>query len=1033
MSLNNAVTAKMVMARNFCAILSLNVCTFFILFPQSIFSQNVSILGTESDKIALTEFKSQLNQESPGFLDSWNETVHFCKWPGITCAHKSQRIVKLDLEKKNLIGKMSSHLGNLSFLQTLNLAENFFHGRVPSELGRLFRLQNLNLSFNFLEGEIPGNLLNCSNLEILVLQNNNFTGQIPIQFGSLSRLEKLYLGSNNFTGKLPNSLGNITLLQEIDLTFNNLDGEVPGEISQLENLTLFAVGANMFSGPFPSPLYNLSSLKSVVLSLNNFHGDLRVDIGLVFPNLQAMVLGGNAFTGEIPVSLSNISNLQVLELAQNAFTGNIPFSFGHLNNLSRLHVFSNNLGSGSNDDLRFLASLANCSQLTRLDISNNQFGGHMTGSLANLSSQLSWLNIHKNIISGNIPEEISNLVSLSTLAAGQNFLTGNIPASIGRLRNLRSLYLRFNYFSGEIPSSLGNLTQLLYLHLENNGFEGSIPSSLGNFMNLQEIDLSGNNINGTIPSEVLNQPTLSRNLNLSHNFLTGPLPQEVGQLTFLIALDVSYNSLSGEIPSNLGLCLSLETLYMQGNFFKGSIPDLGKLMGLLYLDLSKNKLEGKIPSYLRKFSSLQYLNLSFNELEGEVPILGVFKNASAVELNGNNGLCGGIQEFHLVTCLMEKSRTSDKGIGLKWILVIVIIPLCLSLILLLVLLRSKKSRIKSSSRPSFGHIYPKLTYKELLNATDGFSQENMIGSGSSGTVYKGILRPSEIAIAVKVLNLQQRGALKSFLAECKALRNIRHRNLVSVLTVCSSTDFKGNSFKAIVYQLMPNGSLEKWIHPEDGERVKCLDIRQRMNIAIDVASALQYLHHQCQIPVVHCDLKPNNVLLDEALSAYVSDFGLAKLLLKSNEEVNLADFSSVVIKGTIGYAAPEYSLGGQSSTEGDVYSYGILLLELFTGRRPTDRQFIDDFNLHNFVKLSLPDQVMKIVDPSSFNENCAQNCQNWTVGWVEGLLTREQTDCLASLFYIGLACSEEHPGNRLNMMQVLEGLLSIREKFQQYA
>lgn len=129
----------------------------------------------------------------------------------------------------------------------------------------------------------------------------------------------------------------------------------------------------------------------------------------------------------------------------------------------------------------------------------------------------------------------------------------------------------------------------------------------------------------------------------------------------------------------------------------------------------------------------------------------------------------------------------------------------------------------------------------------------------------------------------------------------------------------------------------------------------------------------------------------------------------------------------------EYSLGGQSSTEGDVYSYGILLLELFTGRRPTDRQFIDDFNLHNFVKLSLPDQVMKIVDPSSFNENCAQNCQNWTVGWVEGLLTREQTDCLASLFYIGLACSEEHPGNRLNMMQVLEGLLSIREKFQQYA
>ncbi|KAL2505816.1 putative receptor-like protein kinase [Abeliophyllum distichum] len=214
------------------------------------------------------------------------------------------------------------------------------------------------------------------------------------------------------------------------------------------------------------------------------------------------------------------------------------------------------------------------------------------------------------------------------------------------------------------------------------------------------------------------------------------------------------------------------------------------------------------------------------------------------------------------------------------------------------------------------HLYSRISYDELLKATGGFSSENLICSGGFGTVYKGILDLDRSTVAVKVLNLQQRGASKSFLAECQALRNIRHRNLVKVINICSSSDFQGNDFKALVYQFIPNGSLEKWLHSEENNL--CSNILQRLNIVIDVASALYYLHHQCQTPIVHCDLKPQNVLLDDDLTAYVGDFGLAWLLPM---EAISREFSSLGIKGTIGYAAPEYGMGSQVSIQGDVYSY----------------------------------------------------------------------------------------------------------------
>ena len=194
----------------------------------------------------------------------------------------------------------------------------------------------------------------------------------------------------------------------------------------------------------------------------------------------------------------------------------------------------------------------------------------------------------------------------------------------------------------------------------------------------------------------------------------------------------------------------------------------------------------------------------------------------------------------------------------------------------------------------------------LYRATNEFSPSNLVGSGSFGSVYKGVLHPEETLVAIKVLNLQRKGASKSFMAECNVLRNIRHRNLVKILTCCSSMDYSGNQFKALVFEYMTNGSLDIWLHPkvdiEDQSR-DVLSVLQRLNVAIDVASALDYLHNHSVQPIIHCDLKPSNILLDNDMVAHVSDFGLARLLSTITDS-SQKQTSTIGIKGSIGYAAP---------------------------------------------------------------------------------------------------------------------------------
>ena len=301
------------------------------------------------------------------------------------------------------------------------------------------------------------------------------------------------------------------------------------------------------------------------------------------------------------------------------------------------------------------------------------------------------------------------------------------------------------------------------------------------------------------------------------------------------------------------------------------------LRGLEHLDLSNNNRFGKIPKFLESIVFLQLLNLSYNHFEGEVPTIGVFKNASATSIQGNHELCGDIPKFQNPKCKIKKSK---RKLTLTLKLTILILSGLLSFLFLCSL--RKKKRKENTSHDSIDLLL-NVSFQSLLNATDGFSSANLIGVGSFGLVCKGILDQYKFLVAIKVLNLRCCGAFKSFKVECEALKNIRHRHLVKVLIACSSIDYQGHDFKDLVYEFLGNGNLDEWLHltPRTNdalEKPRKLSLLQRLNIAIDVASALDYLHYHCETLIVHCDLNLSNVLLNVEMIGHVSDISLTRFL-----------------------------------------------------------------------------------------------------------------------------------------------------------
>ncbi|XP_056165327.1 probable LRR receptor-like serine/threonine-protein kinase At3g47570 [Syzygium oleosum] len=863
-----------------------------------------------TDKLALLAFKAAVTEDPFGVLNSWNHTTDHCQWHGVTCGRLHHRVTVLNLQALKLLGSISPHIGNLSSLRVLMIHNNSFHHEIPQQVGHLHHLRVLRLAYNTLEGEIPRNLSRCARLTWLRLGGNRLVGEIPVELGSLLELQYLALIGNYLTGTVPSSIGNLSSLEILGLACNELGGKIPQALGKLTKLRVLELSQNKLSGTIPPSIFNISSMELLSIDDNQIGGNIPANIGFTLPNIGIFTIAGNRFTGAIPRSMSNATALLWLQVNENQLSGNMP-PLDRLNKLQILHLNYNYLGSGGYGDLSFFCSLTNTTNLQLLSIYGNSFGGTLPECIGNFSVTLAQLTLGQNLLFGTIPRIAKNLINLQRLLLDHNRLSGTVPSVLGNLHNLVELDLSHNKFSGAIPSSLGNLVKLAGLYLDHNNFHYYIPSRLSECRSLVELDLSSNNLNGTIPSEFIGLSSLSILLNLSRNHLAGVLPKEVGKLNLLTQLDVSRNMLEGDILANLGSCVGLEVLKMQENSFRGSIPSsISMLRNVKELALSHNNLSGEIPEFFEALDYLEILNLSYNNFDGMLLTRGIFNNVNATFVFGNDKLCGGMPEFHLPKC---SSRNSGRRLIPKWKLAISIFFGALGIALVLA----------------------------VMYSANGFSSSNLIGVGGFGSVYKGVLDENGTTIAAKVLNL--------------------------TLHVCSGTDYRGNEFKALIYEFMVNGSLEDWLHPSpssanvDGNAHK-LSLIQRINISIDVASALDYLHNHLQSPVIHCDLKPSNVLLDAEMVGHVGDFGLAKVVIDSTDDTK-AKISSAGVRGTVGYAAPEYGKESVVSREGDVYSYGILLLEMFTGVSPTNERFRENFNLHKFVKEALPEQPLEITDP----------------------------------------------------------------------
>ncbi|XP_020168781.1 uncharacterized protein [Aegilops tauschii subsp. strangulata] len=1045
------------------------LCIFLILFSFNTTTLEAAQENkSEIDRQALLCFKSGTNSYPLDILNSWSDdSLNFCCWKGVICGTKfPPRVVSLNLTSARLSGQISGCVGNLTFLSSMNLADNDLSGTIPGELGKLPNLHTLHLSNNNLEGNIPdslgtsnslsyvnlGNntltggiplsLTNCSSLNTLILSRNNLSGEIPSTlFDNLSKLTKVDLQKNSFTGLIPRfhkvtalkflcltgnflsgsippSIGNVSSLTSILLGQNKLSGLIPEAIGHTTKLLELDLSFNSLSGNVPVSLYNMSSLKNFSVGSNGLVGQLPSYIGHSLPNLQSLIMGSNRLEGLIPTSLANMSNLQMLDLSNNSLHGSVP-SLGSLANLRRLVLGSNLLEA---HDWSFLTSLANCSQLTKFSLEGNALNGSLPVAVVNLSTRLQDLSLGSNQISGSIPVEISNLVNLTSLRMENNFLSGSIPSTIGKLQNLYILNLSKNKLSGQIPPSVGDITQLGKLYLSDNKFTGNIPGSLGQCKGLLELNLSRNNLDGSIPVELFANPPFSLGLDFSHNNLTGELPLELGTVG------------TGAGPTSL---------HMEGNKLYGQIPARWQLVSTVQINLSHNDLSGAVPEFFEHLHMLEQLDLSYNNLEGAVPTSGIFENSTAVLLDDNKGLCSNSSRLALPICpgiSASANKTKHHMSSLATLLLIVIPPLTIAFLVLLWFLPTLWKRAVFSflqlavvSKKMFCffahqkrremHTVPfndekklkRVSYQDILKATNWFSSLHTISSTCTGSIYFGRFKSDRRLVAIKVFNLSEPGGCDSYFIECEVLRNTRHRNIMCPVTVCSTLDSQNHEFKALIFKFMVNGSLDRWLRSEQHNGIpgRVLNFGKRICIAADVASALDYVHNQLTPPLIHCDLKPENILLDDDMTARLSDFGSAKFL---SPDMFIPE-SLDDVGGTVGYMAPEYGMGYEISVGADAYSFGVLLLELLTGKRPTDDMFVDGLTLPIFSESMFPESVAEILDPRMGHEEHQGCAEVWTQRYIVPLVA------------LGLSCTVKAPKDRPGMKDVCAKLTAIRDAF----
>ncbi|PRQ44790.1 putative protein kinase RLK-Pelle-LRR-XI-1 family [Rosa chinensis] len=902
-----------------------------IMYAQLVSSPNNAFASASSNEAeALLKWKASFQNQTQNNLTSWtyspsNSTnpkanASPCNvWTGISC-NTAGSVNRINLTNSGIQGTLHE-LSFLSFpnLKYLDLSVNELRDGIPPQISSLSKLIYLDLSVNQLSGQIPSEIGLLTNLEVLHLNDNQLNGLIPHEISQLTFLSELALSDNSLEGMIPVSLGNLKNLTSLYLHENQLSGSVPTSLGNLSNLISLALHRNQLSGSIPSSLGDLTNLTSLYLYQNNLSGSIPEQIG----NLKSIVdlaLGENQLNGSIPPSIGGLSNLVSLFVRDNQLSGSIPQEIGNL------------------------------MKLTILELDSNQLSGHLPqnicrgGSLKNFTAKI-------NQLTGPIPKSMKMCKSLIRVSLQDNHLTGNISEEFGAYPNLHTIDLSHNNFYGEISPMWGLCPQLATLRIAGNNLTGSLPPEIGNATQIQALDLSSNGLVGVIPNEI-GRLTSLLSLNLNGNQLSGHIPSELDSLKDLEYLDLSTNKFDGSIPSILGDFSQVHYLNLSNNKFSQEIPfQLGKLVHLSQLDLSHNSLEDQIPSEMSQMQSLEILNLSHNKLSGSIPknfeqmhswvqidisynqLQGPVPNNKAFQdapLEGNEGLCGIIAGLQPCPS-MENKHTTKKD---RRLMFIIIFPVLGTILLLLAFLgialvtkrRNKEQDTKQSNvehREVFSifEFDGRRMYDEIINATNDFDALYCLGKGRSGSVYKAELLSGSI-VAVKKLHPildGEESSRKEFLNEIRALIEIRHRNIVKLRGFCSHAN---HSF--LVYDYLEKGSLGSTLSNE--YEAQKLDWSTRVRIVKGVAHALSYMHHDCSPPIVHRDISSNNILLNYEYEPCVSDFGTAKLL-------NADSLNWTARAGTYGYIAPELAYTMKVTEKCDVYSFGVLALEVIMGKQ----------------------------------------------------------------------------------------------------
>ncbi|CAA2994888.1 receptor kinase HAIKU2 [Olea europaea subsp. europaea] len=883
----------------------------------------------------LLSIKSALHESNTKVFDSWESTNPMCNFSGITC-DSNNAVIEIELSRQNLTGS------------------------IPLDsICRLKSLETLSLGFNFLFGPVTDELNMCVSLRYLDLGNNFFSGSFPA-IPLLSGLIYLHANRSGFSGTFPwDSLENMT------------------------NLIVLSLGDNPFDRtPFPSAILKLTKLKWLYLSNCSIEGKIPDGIGNLV-ELMNLELAQNYITGEIPVGISRLRNLWQLELYQNELIGKLPTGLGSLSSLEYFDASNNHL-TGNLSEVRSLR------QLVSLQVFKNEFYGEIPPELGEFEKLVNF-SIYKNRLSGELPEKLGSWSAFHFIDASENYFTGRIPPDMCKKGTMKKLLILQNNFTGQIPATYANCKSLTRFRVSKNLLSGEVPGGIWGLPNAELIDIAENNLEGPITSDIGNAKSLS-SLLLAKNRFTGELPSDISKASALVSIDLSYNQFTGNIPTTIGELKQLNSLQLQANKLSGLIPDsLGSCDSITDINMAHNFLTGQIPASLGSLPTLNYLNLSWNELSGSIPgslsslslslldlssnqLIGRIPESLSIEayndsFAGNNGLCSDkIRKFH--PCLSEAGTSRHLRTVLFCFMVGFIVILLIAGFFCIKKMRKTEHGV--SLKEDSWNVKPyhvlSFTEDEIL---DSIKQENIIGKGGSGHVYRVALE-NGIELAVKhIWHSNNTGNWKKirsttpmlancgirsreFEAEIQTLSSIRHINVVKLYCSITSEDSS-----LLVYEYMPNGSLWDRLHTC---RKLALDWDTRYEIAVGAAKGLEYLHHGCDRPVIHRDVKSSNILLDEDLKPRIADFGLAKIVQENSKK----ESSTQIIAGTHGYIAPEYGYTNKVNEKSDLYSFGVVLMELVTGKRPVESEFGENKDIVDWVygKLKSKGSVLSIVDSS---------------------------------------------------------------------